>query len=56
MKEKGEYDGGFEVYKDCVDIYGGCGGGLYEICEFYMVVGEEEKGEEGLKKGVDCEE
>lgn len=50
MKQKGEYDAAFELYKHCLDIYPNSAPALYEISRFYMVLGLEKKGEEALKK------
>ena len=52
LKQKGEYDAAFELYKHCLDIYPGSAPALYEISQFYMVLGQEQKGEEALKKAV----
>ena len=54
--QKGEYDAAFELYKHCLDIYPGSAPALYEISQFYMVLGQEQKGEEALKKAVHSDE
>ena len=56
LKQKGEYDAAFELYKHCLDIYPGSAPALYEISQFYMVLGQEQKGEEALKKAVRSDE
>ena len=56
LKQKGEYDAAFELYKHCLDIYPGSAPALYEISQFYMVLGQEQKGEEALKKAVRADE
>ena len=56
MKQKGDYDAAFELYKHCLDIYPGSAPALYEISQFYMVLGQEQKGEEALKKAVHSDE
>ena len=56
LKQKGDYDAAFELYKHCLDIYPGSAPALYEISQFYMVLGQEQKGEEALKKAVHSDE
>ena len=36
MKEKGQYDAAYELYKHCLDINPASGAALYEISQFYM--------------------
>ena len=36
MKQKGEYDAAFELYKHCLDINPNSAPALYEISQFYM--------------------
>ena len=55
-EEGEEYDAAFELYKHCLDIYPGSAPALYEISQFYMVLGQEQKGEEALKKAVRSDE
>ena len=52
MKQKGEYDAAFELYKHCLDIYPDSPAALYEISQYYQFLGFEKKSEESLKKAV----
>ena len=52
MKQKGEYDAAFELYKHCLDIYPDSPATLYEISQFYLFLGQEQKSEEALKQAV----
>lgn len=52
MKQKGEYDAAFELYKHCLDINPNSAPALYEISQFYMFLGQEDKGEDALKRAV----
>ncbi|WP_277235262.1 tetratricopeptide repeat protein [Phocaeicola salanitronis] len=52
MKEKGQYDAAYELYKHCLDINPASGAALYEISQFYMYLGQEAKGEEALKQAI----
>ena len=52
MKEKGQYDAAYELYKHCLDINPASGSALYEISQFYMYLGQEAKGEEALKQAI----
>ena len=56
MKEKGEYDAAYELYKHCLDINPASGAALYEISQFYMYLGQEAKGEEMLKQAIRSDE
>lgn len=56
MKQKGEYDAAYELYQHCLDIYPTSGAALYEIAQFYMYWGQEEKGEQALKQAVSSDE
>ncbi len=56
MKEKGDYDAAFELYRHCLDIYPQSAATLYEISQFYMVLGQERKGEEALMQAVRSDE
>lgn len=56
LKQKGDYDAAFELYKHCLDIYPNSAPALYDISRFYMVLGQEKKGEEALKKAVRADE
>ncbi len=52
MKQKGEYDAAFELYTHCLDIYPESAATLYEISQFYLFLGQEQRSEEALKKAV----
>lgn len=52
MKQKGDYDAAFQLYTHCLDIYPQSAAVLYEISQFYMFLGQEEKGEEALKQAA----
>lgn len=52
MKEKGQYDAAYELYKHCLNINPASGAALYEISQFYMYLGQEAKGEEALKQAI----
>ena len=52
MKENGQYDAAYELYKHCLDINPASGAALYEISQFYMYLGQEAKGEEALKQAI----
>ena len=56
MKEKGLYDAAFELFKHCLDINPASGAALYEIAQFYMYLGQEERGEQTLKEAVRSDE
>lgn len=56
MKEKGDYGAAFELYRHCLDIYPQSAATLYEISQFYMVLGMEKKGEEALMQAVRSDE
>ncbi len=56
MKEKGLYDAAFELFKHCLDINPASGAALYEIAQFYMYLGQEERGEQALKEAVRSDE
>ena len=52
MKENGQYDAAYELYKHCLNINPASGAALYEISQFYMYLGQEAKGEEALKQAI----
>ena len=52
MKENGQYDAAYKLYKHCLDINPASGAALYEISQFYMYLGQEAKGEEALKQAI----
>lgn len=56
LKQKGEYDAAFELYRHCLDIYPNSAPALYEISQFYMALGQENKGEASLKLAVHSDE
>ena len=56
MKQKGEYDAAFELYKHCLDIYPNSPAALYEISQFYQFLGFEQKSEESLKRAVSLDD
>lgn len=56
MKEKGEYDAAYELYKHCLNINPASGAASYEISQFYMYLGQEAKGEEMLKQAIRSDE
>lgn len=56
LKQKGEYDAAFELYKHCLDIYPQSAATQYEISQFYLALGQEEKSEQALKQAVRLDE
>ena len=56
MKENGQYDAAYELYKHRLDINPASGAALYEISQFYMYLGQEAKGEEALKQAIRSDE
>ena len=56
MKEKGEYDAAFRLYRHCLDINPQSATVLYELAQFYMALGQEERGENSLKQAVKADE
>lgn len=52
MKQKGDYDAAFQLYSHCLDIYPQSAAVLYEISQFYMFLGQEQKGEDALKQAA----
>ena len=56
MKQKGEYDAAFNLYEHCLDIYPQSAAVLYEISQFYMILGLDAKGEEALKQASRSDE
>lgn len=55
-KQKGDYDAAFELYSHCLDIYPESAAALYELSQFYLFLGQEEKSEKALKKAVRSDE
>ena len=56
LKQKGEYDAAFELYKHCLDINPKSAATLYEISQFYLALGQEDKSEQALKQAVRLDE
>ncbi|WP_300725647.1 tetratricopeptide repeat protein [uncultured Bacteroides sp.] len=56
MKQKGDYDAAYALFKHCLDIYPSSAATLYEMSYFDMYLGLEEKGEQALKRAVRSEE
>lgn len=56
MKQKGDYDAAFELYRHCLDIYPQSAAALYEVSRFYMALGQEKKGEKAMKEAVRSDE
>lgn len=52
MKEKGEYDAAFELYQHSLQIDPHSATVLYELAQFYIALGQEEKGAAALKQAV----
>ena len=52
LKEKGDFDGAFEMYQHCLSINPTGAAALYEISRYYSFFGQEKKGEEALKEAV----
>ena len=52
LKQREEYDAAFELYEHCLDINPNSAAVLYEISQFYMYLGQENKGEQALKHAV----
>ncbi len=56
QKQKGEYDAAYELYQHCLELNPSSAAVLYELSQFYMFLGQEEKGEQALKQAVRAEE
>ena len=52
MKQKGDLDAAYELLQHCIEINPESGATLYELAKFYLYLGQEEKGEQALKKAV----
>ena len=52
LKEKGDFDGAFEMYRHCLSVNPNGAAALYEISRYYSFFGQEKKGEEALKEAV----
>ena len=56
MKQKGDLDAAYELLQHCIEINPESGATLYELAKFYLYLGQEEKGEQALKKAVHSNE
>lgn len=52
LKEKGEYDAAFELYKHCLQINPNAAATLYEIAQFYLFLKQPGKGTECMEKAI----
>ena len=55
LKEKGEADAAFEMYRHCLSIDPQSAVTLYELGKFYLYLGQPEKGEDFLRKAMAAE-
>lgn len=55
LKEKGELDAAFDMYSHCLGIDPQSAAVQYELAQFYMYLGQVEKGENLLKNAVNLE-
>lgn len=55
LKEKGELDAAFDLYSHCLDIDPRSASVQYELAQFYMYLGQLQKGEDLLRKAVKIE-
>ena len=55
LKEKGELDAAFDMYSHCLDIDSQSAAVQYELAQFYMFLGQTQKGENLLRKAVSLE-
>ena len=55
LKEKGEADAAFELYRHCLSIDPQSAVTLYELGKFYLYLGQPEKGEDFLRKAMAAE-
>lgn len=56
MKQKGCYDDAYQLYQHCLDIYPASAAVLFELAQFYMFLGQQDKGEEALLKAIRSDE
>ena len=56
MKQKGDLDAAYELLQHCIEINPESGATLYELAKFYLYLGQEENGEQALKKAVHSNE
>lgn len=52
LKEKGELDAAFDMYSHCLEIDSQSAAVQYELAQFYMFLGQTQKGENLLRKAV----
>ena len=55
LKEKGELDAAFDLYSHCLDIDPRSASVQYELAQFYMYLGQLQKGEDLLREAVKIE-
>ena len=55
LKEKGELDAAFDMYSHCLEIDSQSAAVQYELAQFYMFLGQTQKGESLLRKAVSLE-
>ena len=55
LKEKGELDAAFDMYSHCLEIDSQSAAVQYEMAQFYMFLGQTQKGENLLRKAVSLE-
>lgn len=55
LKEKGELDAAFDMYSHCLEIDSQSAAVQYELAQFYMFLGQIQKGESLLRKAVSLE-
>lgn len=55
LKEKGELDVAFDMYSHCLEIDSQSAAVQYEMAQFYMFLGQTQKGENLLRKAVSLE-
>jgi tetratricopeptide (TPR) repeat protein len=53
LKEKGDYDGAYEMYRHCLGIDPNGAATLFELARFYMSTGDAARGEQALAKAVE---
>lgn len=55
LKEKNEMDAAFDMYRHCLEIDSQSAAVQYELAQFYLYLGQPQKGEELLQKAVELE-
>ena len=55
LKERGDMDAAFDMYSHCLDIHPESAATLFELAKFYMYLGQQQKGEECLRKAMKAE-